>query len=337
LILNLIEIGENDYIEFVRRSMIQNEIDKQEKTICLEIENIKNEIHKIESINNNLKTPLHLINEFIELQNNSILFSNKKRKELDKNIKKMIESNFSIEKDATHYNKYLTKIKELEDLQNKLKETNNYLVTKINNLLIVLDEQNLIQKLEINGTNYTLTSKGKIACHLREVNSLLFSELIYKDYFNNLNIKELIGIFSCFTNISVPQDKKCIHPNSKNNNINELLNLVIEKNKLFQDLEQKYEIHSGLDYNIHFDLIDYVIEWSECINETECKILLQKIQLEKELSLGEFIKAILKINNIVNELEKVFEITGNIKLLNLMTKIPESTLKYVATTQSLYV
>jgi hypothetical protein len=65
--------------------------------------------------------------------------------------------------------------------------------------------------------------------------------------------------------------------------------------------------------------------------------LLQKISQEKEIFLGEFVKAILKINNISLEMEKIAEFLGDIEMLNKLKKIPELTLKYVATNQSLYV
>jgi hypothetical protein len=68
-----------------------------------------------------------------------------------------------------------------------------------------------------------------------------------------------------------------------------------------------------------------------------CKRVLQKICEEKKIVLGEFIKALLKINNISCELEKVCEFMGNIQLLGKLKEIPTLTLKYVVTNQSLYV
>ena len=64
---------------------------------------------------------------------------------------------------------------------------------------------------------------------------------------------------------------------------------------------------------------------------------MQKIANEKEIFLGEFVKALLKINNIAAELEKVAEYIGNIELLHKLKEIPQKTLKYVATNQSLYI
>ena len=58
---------------------------------------------------------------------------------------------------------------------------------------------------------------------------------------------------------------------------------------------------------------------------------------EKGIFLGEFVKALLKINNISGEMEKLAELTGNVALLSKLREISNITLKYVVTNQSLYV
>jgi hypothetical protein len=58
---------------------------------------------------------------------------------------------------------------------------------------------------------------------------------------------------------------------------------------------------------------------------------------EKNIFLGEFVKAILKINNISSEMEKIAELIGNVSLLSKLKEIPLMTLKYVITNQSLYI
>ena len=105
----------------------------------------------------------------------------------------------------------------------------------------------------------------------------------------------------------------------------------------YKKKEEKYYLDTGIDYNIHYDLIDYTIKWCDCENVESCKLLLQRIEKEKGIFLGEFVKAILKINNIANEMEKVAELISNINLLSKLREIPILTLKYVATNQSLYV
>ena len=75
----------------------------------------------------------------------------------------------------------------------------------------------------------------------------------------------------------------------------------------------------------------------ECENEVDCKSLLQQLGEEKEIFLGEFVKALLKINNISIEMEKIAELSGNVSFLSKLKEIPNMTLKYVVTNQSLYV
>ena len=58
---------------------------------------------------------------------------------------------------------------------------------------------------------------------------------------------------------------------------------------------------------------------------------------EKGIFLGEFVKAVLKINNISSEIEKVAEMIGNVTLLSKIRQIPGLTMKFVVTNQSLYV
>ena len=107
--------------------------------------------------------------------------------------------------------------------------------------------------------------------------------------------------------------------------------------KDYQTDEMKLDMNTGVDYTIHFDLINYVDKWCLCENGEDCKLLLQALEREKGIFLGEFVKALLKINNISSELEKIAELYGNISLLSKLREIPSLTLKYVVTNQSLYV
>ena len=100
---------------------------------------------------------------------------------------------------------------------------------------------------------------------------------------------------------------------------------------------RELRIDSGMDYTMQYDLINYVGQWSEATNEEECKIVLQRLSCEKQIFLGEFVKALLKVNNISAEFEKIAELTGNIEFLNKLKEISQMTLKFVVTNQSLYV
>ena len=75
--------------------------------------------------------------------------------------------------------------------------------------------------------------------------------------------------------------------------------------------------------------------WCNANTETETKQVFQELEYWG-IFLGDFVKAILKINNIVNELEKVAELMENVKLLSTLQTIHKITLKSVITNNSLY-
>ena len=93
----------------------------------------------------------------------------------------------------------------------------------------------------------------------------------------------------------------------------------------------------GENCDCNYDLMETIIAWYQAESEEACKYIVQKLSNEKEIFLGDFIKAILKINNISAEIEKIAEMNNNIPLLEKLKLIPANTLKYVATNQSLYI
>jgi hypothetical protein len=104
-----------------------------------------------------------------------------------------------------------------------------------------------------------------------------------------------------------------------------------------QNFETENQIATGVDYELHYDLLEYMNGWSNATSVEECKLVLQELEQNKGVFLGEFVKAVLKINNISGEMEKIAESIGNMELLSKLREISGLTLKFVATTQSLYV
>ena len=96
-----------------------------------------------------------------------------------------------------------------------------------------------------------------------------------------------------------------------------------------------YRLDAGDRYEMHYELCDAVVEWCSAGTEPECKLVYQKLK-SRGIFMGEFIKAILKINNIAKEFEKVCEKLQNMKLLDKIKNIGPLTLKSVVTNQSLY-
>ena len=328
LLLNLLDIGDTNLVSFASRSMTTGDIDAQLKTVYYKITQLQTELDNASIF---FRTPRHIIEEYQSLQKNSDMFSNKKKKEVERLEKSLEEEYKFLKQDIISYKKIYEKEREIDNLQKDMDQLNSYFQSGVEKVLELLREEDFIEG------QTTLTLKGKIAAQLREIHCLVFSNLLYKNQLDNLSSKQLVALFSCFTNINVQEDRKAFFPKSEDDNVQEMVKLVAGEYISCQEVELKRNIISGMDYTIHYDLLNYVEEWCDTTDVETCKLLLQKIGEEKEIFLGEFVKALLKINNISSEMEKIAEMRGNIAFLSKLKEIPEMTLKYVVTNQSLYV
>jgi len=339
LILNLIKTSSN-LINFVEQSMSKNDV----IGYINEYKQINNDLQsKLSVYANNLpyRNSIDTICEYIDLNDRKNSLVNKKRKECEKKIKNIFESNKFIDDDVKLYLQKHNIENQIIFNETSIKKYENFYKDKIDIVLNQLTKYGMIEKNSIIETNnYYLTSRGEIASNLREVHCLFFCNILFdsNNLFHTFYSEEIAGLLSCFTSISIPIEKRDVSPNIENND--ELLKYAtffFNNYNEYKEHDLQNNINSDMEEEIHFDLIQYIINWCNCHNENECKQLLQTIYIEKNISCGEFIKCILKINNIVEELKICCEIIGLINLNSKLCEISGLTLKYIATNQSLYV
>ena len=99
----------------------------------------------------------------------------------------------------------------------------------------------------------------------------------------------------------------------------------------------QHGIYTGEDYTIQFDFVNVLEKWAKVTTEEEANALFHQIKEEKGIFLGEFVKYIMNLNNLSRELENVAEFLGDIQFLSKLKQIPEKTIKFIVTNQSLYV
>ena len=334
LLLNLISTGDQQFVKFAKKSMIQDNITNELSVIHNKIAEKTKEIDQMEESLRYLKTPREILNDYIELLTIRNVSVNSKRKEIERQINRYLQMYPNIEKEQSSIIKYNEKQKMIDHLQEEFVITDSYIDSNVNKVIQLLKEDKFIE--ETNG-NFTLTMKGTIASQMREIHCILFSEFIMNKAFDTFTTNEIISVFSCFTNVTVPENLRTIFYDSNSPNIKKFISEIIEKKNVIEDKEIHFNINTGTNLDMHFDLFDYTSQWCECEDITQCKIVLQDMEMNKEIFLGEFVKALLKINNIASELENVAEYIGDISLLHKLKEIPKKTLKYVVTNQSLYV
>jgi len=319
-------------LDFANQSLINNDIDKELKYYEKTINDIDIQIKSKENLLESVRTPKSILDEYVSKINEIKISNNKKKKQLRREICNIEENNIYIKEE----------IKIIEDIEfyknekeknNKFKNnTVNYLKEKIKNSINLLIHSNFIDK------NFKITQTGSIARQFNEIHPLILSTIIYEtNYFYQFNVSEIIAILSIFTSINVDENIKIIKPSTNSDLVNTISNKINDLMNKFYDLEQQYNTYSGSNYERNFDIQNSVIEWTNTTNELECKKILQTISSEQNIFIGDFVKALLKINNIANELERVAESTNNMELLEKIKMIPQKTLKYIATNQSLYI
>jgi hypothetical protein len=338
LILNLLKNGQTANLhEFSQKSMVQQEIMKSvhhhEASIERLRDNIKNKLATI-SLS---KTPRKACEEFIMLEKNSKTFVNKKRKDAEKEIQRYKDEYRTILNDVEF-------VKELTTLENLLQNdidsmeyTLNFINAQTQHVCLIMVHNGFIEERD---DGYHMTNLGKIASNIAEIHPLPLSALFVKwNYFDKYSAKELVGLFSCFTDVKIPNDMKSSNPNIQNASLQCAIKDIMQEYKKYDVLERDLDVRTGIDYEeaLMFDMVEFSIKWCNCQSETDCKYFIQADLADKEISIGDFTKAMLKIVTISREWAKVCEEIGEISALHKLTQIEGLVLKYVTTCQSLYV
>ena len=183
-----------------------------------------------------------------------------------------------------------------------------------------------------------LRPKGHIAAQLQEVHPLAMTDLYYEmNQFETFEAVTLAGLFSCFYPISVKDEFRAHFPDVAPSPLRTSIQYIATRLQYYLNCEQKVFLDTGANCEVFYDLLPYVMRWCESDDETTCKIIIRDLKTNTGVFVGEFVKALLKINAIAQEFERVCELVFNFALLEKLRKIPVLTLKYIATNQSLYV
>ena len=329
LILHLLvnDFSDNESLnEFTEKSLMKIEIEKHISELTIQIEELEKTLIKEENKISSLRTPYDICCEY-----HRIIKGNLPNKERKKALRRaaVIEEDFRFIKNDVDVIKQIDGIK--EDIFNKngsLKNVKDYIDHQVKNILNVLETRGFIQYVD---NSRILTTKGLISTHIQEIPGHIFSELIIKhNFFEQYGVETIAGIFSCFTNISCNDHENKINYQCKN--ILDDLQCIINE---YYDIENLNNIDISERYTFHTYIVNEVIDWCEADNEVQCKEITASLYENKNIFLGEFVKAILKINNIADELLKLHELP--VSLHHKLSSIRESTQKHIVTNQSLYI
>ena len=330
MVLRLLKKGvTRDFNKFADRSMVYEELVKktaaqQKHVVSLEVA---------------LKVPYlratqTQCEEYLRLESELKKAVNKKRKLVEHSMQKLLDENRYVKDDAALLAQYLKKREELEQEKSYTTGLNTYLMTQTEIVCRIMEDSGYISRDE--SGDYSLTSLGEIAAQIAETHPLIMAKCI-KDWraFADFSVHQIVGFLACFVDVKVPEEYRAETPKTKDAF---LKFRVAEMQSMFHRLEQE-ELDSradtGYKVSVQFDLIDEFMEWTRCEDEPACKSFLQRLSnSEKAVSAGDFAKAGMKICALAKELEKA--VSGRVELQYKLSQIDGLILKYITTTQSLY-
>ena len=341
LILNLIKNGQNrDFHLFSEKSMVHRELTSSIVGQRKHITDIESAISSKTSFVDNARTPRSICDEYLIQEEICKTAVNKKRKNAERELHRITEQHKYIKED-------LSRIRELRALEEQLRHekeslnyTERYIQNQTNQVVAVLLADEFIVEPDNENPHYEFTNLGRMASNIAEIHPLILTQLSKTwNNFADFSPVQLVGLFSCFTDVKVPDNIRHTVPITDDAFLKDKIQQLSSMYAMYDTREGEMQMRTGINYveSLQFDIIDLAMQWCDCSTEEECKRFIQNDVSRKSISVGDITKAMLKIATITNEWINVFTLCGDIDALHKLSQIDGMILKYITTSQSLYV
>lgn len=336
----------DEIVSFIEKSMMFDELRVESVGQEMVVRNAESELVRLNNVVNATSEPVCL--KYRELL--SVLKSEcqqRKRKKIQIELDSMKEEHRDIEKDIL----VLEKIQTQENSVRKEKAHFDHLTFFIKNQVLricqFLENQGFLTFDVDHRNSVTVTPEtGLICSHVAELHGPIWITCMVNKwkYFKDFTPMQIIGILSCITDVKVKaeEEEKGGTKNIKDPFMKTKVEELKEMYVMYGAEEETRDIRTGIQYDIAFNcnIVEEAMAWCECYSEQACKLFIQENLGNKDISVGDFTKAMLKIATIAKELRGLYELpccNTQTEWLYKLTQIEDLVLKYIATNQSLYV
>lgn len=331
---------DKDLFDFIGKSLMSLEQENDLNGYMLELLELKDEIKKEEDKFNN-KDMLDKCLEYDKINN----LLNQKNKKIKQNQLKRYKTQIQQIKNSPgfddYYKKFLSFNKKYDKIQSIEKST-KYLKTcnhdDINNILNFLEKNKYIEleksiNLSYNSyidhyKDFRLTIKGLIASEMSEANEIIFTEIIHQKLLDTLNPADIVAVMSLF--IQERDDDIDFLELKLPRHLKEVLNKINAISYNMSIMEEKHNIYIETDWSLFLGFIEPAYFWAKGKP-------INYIYNLTEIYDGNFIKNIIRINNIINDLKIICDITNNDILQKKIEDIESMLIRDQVTVESLYV
>ena len=273
------------------------------------------------------------VEEYLKLEskvNNKVLkLSNKDRKKVIKRMKQI--------KNMDRFEEILQGIK-IWDIENEKRERlvrdidfmRSYVLGDVGKIVEILRDGYL------DGDD-KLTEKGLIAIEVNDCNPIIFTELIYSKYLEKCTFEEIVCLFASF----IDEKSRDYHYNGLKelgrekgltDNVIDLLYYLDDEMGYLEKIEKEknFEIQQNNDYQLKLDFVLPAYMWAK-----GCDI--KKIYEITDIYEGNFVRGILRINSMIEDVISVAENLGYFNLKKILEGYEEKLIRDVVTINSLYI
>ena len=319
-LLKILNNSDHDLDKFLGKSLFSQDNQNQ-------IEIYKNDMSKIQqtntlSINNE---DLLKIKEFHKKKFYAEnLRGNAKRKEFLKldNFKKEIKNFHQLN---SKYEKYISQNEDLKKIKKNIEYLKGYVNEDVDKMIQYLKDNNYIDR----DTSQVLV-KGIMASEISECNEILLTEIITNNFFLELEPAQIVAVLSVFIeeksnevteikSLDVPQNMK---------DILEQINFI---SRDFADYEYNSYLEIGTDWNLYLSFVEPAYYWAQG------KSIFEIYKSFGNIYEGTFIRNILRIKNIIDNLKNISEMINNPELLKKLENLDSILVRDQVTTESLYI
>lgn len=348
-------------VAFVEKSMMFDELRIDSVRQGKLVKDVEEELAemKVHAINN--KTPESASFQYLGLLSLMKTESQqKKRKKIQLDLDRMKEENRDIEKDILLLEKIHTQENIVRKENEHFHQLTKYVYNQVLRICRFLEHQGFLEmgfgssdvdsqiSVLVFGSSdvdsqisILVLEPGLICSHIAEIHGPIWVTCMINkwEYFRDFTPKQIVGVLSCITDVKVKEDCDVrVKDVFMKNKVSELKEMYT----MYGVQEEYRDIHTGIRYDeaCNANIVDESMEWCDCESEEACKIFIQQKLPEKDISVGDFTKAILKIATVAKELRGLYELpccNTQTEWLYKLSQIDDMVLKYIATNQSLYV
>jgi superfamily II RNA helicase len=339
LALSVMASGASDFSkvqDFVDQSLVSREIAGEVKHYDAAIVEATSKLQTIEnSISSHTFTPRDTIDQYLALSRDLESSKGKKQKKVRRDMDIIMQEHKHLQKDLDARKRLENATEEVQKLESHKHGASSYLAGEIEKIVSILHNDCFVK----NSDRLILTRKGTVASQIQECHPLATADIVMSTGgFSDFTSSHLAAFASIFANVRCSEENETLIPSTGIAHLDRAALLYRERCQHYIQREVSVHTNTGETADVTFDLMEATLSWCDHADtEASCKKIIQKLHEEKGISLGDFVKSMLKVANVCSELGNVAQINNDTPLAWRLARVPELVMKYVVTNGSLYI